>query len=135
MRGVAHCLAGCALGDIAAMALVPIVWPSVPTLVLMAIAIAAGLVTSLTLETALLRWREGFAWRPAVSAALRMSLLSMVAMEIAMNVVDLLVMGGQRMPISHMGFWTAWVPALMAGFVVPLPYAYWRLRRHGQSCH
>jgi len=24
---------------------------------------------------------------------------------------------------------------LIAGFIVPLPYNYWRLKVHGKSCH
>lgn len=134
-RNTAHCLLGCAIGDIAAMTLVPLAWPEVPFAVLMAIAIAAGIATSLALETLVLRWREGLAWRRAFGVAWGMSLISMVGMEVAMNVTDWLAMGGQRMPIDHAGYWLAWLPALAAGFLAPLPYNYLVLKRHGRSCH
>lgn len=130
-----HCLLGCALGDIAAMTLVPVVWPSVPLALLMAIAIVAGLATSLLLETLVLRWRERMALGRAFRTALAMSFLSMVGMEVAMNLTDWWVMGGMRMPIDSLGYWVAWLPALAAGFLVPLPYNYRQLRRHGRSCH
>jgi hypothetical protein len=130
-----HCLIGCSLGDIAAMTLGPVWWPTVPLPVLMAIAIAAGLSTSLLLETLVLRWREQMPWPTAVKVAFGMSMLSMIAMELAMNVTDWLVMGGQRMPLHHLGYWLAWIPALAAGFLAPLPYNYYKLRQHGRSCH
>ena len=134
-RNTAHCLVGCTIGDIAAMTLVPLVWPAVPLSVLMVIAVVAGIATSLGLETLVLRSREGMAWGRAFSVAWGMSLISMVAMEVAMNTVDWLAMGGQRMPITHAGYWLAWLPALAAGFLAPLPYNYFAMKRHGHSCH
>lgn len=131
----AHCLLGCTIGDVAAMTLVPIVWPSVPMSLLMAIAVVAGLASSLLLETLVLRLRERMAWSAAWRTALAMSLLSMVGMEAAMNVTDWAVMGGVRLPMHEPGYWLAWLPALVVGFLVPLPYNYRQLRRHGRSCH
>jgi hypothetical protein len=131
----AHCLLGCTIGDVAAMTLVPIAWPSVPMAVLMSIAVLAGLTTSLGLETLLLRWRERMRWALALRTAFAMSILSMVGMELAMNVTDWLVMGGTRWPMHELRYWLAWVPALAVGFLAPLPYNYHQLRRHGRSCH
>lgn len=134
-RNTLGCLIGCTIGDVAAMALVPLWWPSVSQSTLTVIAIAAGLMSSLLLETLVLRWREGMRWPEALRLALGMSMLSMLAMELAMNVTDWLLMGGQRMPISHLGYWLLWIPSLAVGFAVPLPYNYYQLRRHGRSCH
>ena len=131
----AHCLLGCAIGDIAAMTLVPLAWPGIPTWLLMGIAIISGIVSSLTLETVVLRLREGLAWGRALSIAWGMSLLSMVAMEVVMNLTDWVAMGGKRMSPDHLDYWLAWIPALIAGFLAPLPYNYAQLRRHGRSCH
>lgn len=131
----AHCLLGCAIGDVAAMTLVPLVWPAVSMPLLMAIAIACGLATSLALETLLLRFREAMAWRSALRTALGMSLLSMVLMEAVMNLADWLVMGGQRLHWHDPRFWLAWGPALLAGFLAAWPYNHAMLRRHGRSCH
>jgi hypothetical protein len=134
-RNTLSCLLGCSIGDIAAMALVPLWWPQVSQATLTVIAILAGLASSLWLETLVLRWREGMRWPTAMRVALGMSMLSMVAMELAMNVTDWLLMGGQRMPITHLGYWLLWIPSLAVGFLLPLPYNYQQLRRHGRSCH
>lgn len=117
------------------MTLVPLAWPDVPMWLLMSIAIVCGIVSSLTLETVVLRLREGFAWGRALSIAWGMSLISMVAMELVMNLTDWVAMGGQRMSPATLHYWLAWIPALAAGFLAPLPYNYYKLRRHGHSCH
>lgn len=134
-RNSAHCLLGCAIGDVAAMTIVPLLWPAVPLPLLMAMAIVSGIATSLALETAVLRRREGMAWETALRIAWGMSLISMVTMELAMNVTDWIAMGSQRVPIDHWGYWLAWLPALAIGFLAPLPYNYYKLRRHGRACH
>ncbi len=131
----AHCLLGCAIGDIAAMTLIPLWFPAIGMATLMMLAIASGIATSLALETAILRWREHLSWRNAMRTAWGMSLISMAAMELVMNAVDLLAMGGQRMHWHEPGYWLAWGPALAAGFLAVLPYNYAKLKRHGRSCH
>ena len=59
----------------------------------------------------------------------RMSLVSMISMEVAMNVTDVIFTGGAIL--------TWWVIPLMliAGFITPLPYNYWRLKALGKGCH
>ena len=58
-----------------------------------------------------------------------MSLISMVAMEVAMNIVDVLLTGG-----AMLNWWV--IPMmLIAGFLTPLPYNYWRLKALGKACH
>lgn len=134
-RNTAHCLLGCSLGDILVMTLVPHFWPAVAQATVTVLAILAGLGSSLLLETLVLRWREAMAWRTALRVAFGMSMLSMVAMELAMNLTDWLLMCGQRMPIDHLGYWLAWIPSALVGFAVPLPYNYYKLRQFGRSCH
>jgi hypothetical protein len=65
----------------------------------------------------------------ALKTALGMSLISMLAMEAAMNLVDLAVTGGAQLsPVA--------IPLmLIAGFLAPLPYNYWRLKALGKACH
>ena len=69
------------------------------------------------------------ALRAAFKTAIGMSLISMVSMEAAMNLVDVVLTGGAVL--------TWWVVPLMlvAGYVTPLPYNYWRLKAHGKACH
>ena len=103
----------------------PEVAASRPMLV-MALAMTAGIGTSVLLETILLFRELGLA--KALRTALGMSMISMLGMEAAMNVVDYFLTGGARL--------TLWVLPLMwlAGFLTPWPYNYWRLAKHGKSC-
>jgi hypothetical protein len=53
----------------------------------------------------------------------------MIGMEMAMNLVDVAVTGGAILTLEV-------VPLmLLAGFVTPLPYNYWRLKALGKACH
>ena len=65
----------------------------------------------------------------AVKTAIGMSLVSMISMEAAMNLTDLILTGGAIL--------TWWVIPFMlfAGFITPLPYNYWRLKALGKACH
>ena len=65
----------------------------------------------------------------AFKTALGMSLISMISMEVAMNSVDLFLVGEAKLVL--------WVVPLMltAGFITPLPFNYWRLKVLGKACH
>jgi len=58
-----------------------------------------------------------------------MSLISMVSMELAMNITDVLLTGGAVIKLWVLPF------MLFAGFITPLPYNYWRLKALGKACH
>ena len=64
----------------------------------------------------------------AFKTAMGMSLLSMISMEVVMNITDFLLTGG-----AIITFWTI-PPMLLAGFFT-LPYNYWRLKVYGIACH
>ena len=98
-----------------------------PVWLIMSLAMVNGIITSFAIETVMLA--RIMRLREAMRTAFGMSLLSMLGMEVAMNAVDILLTGGARL--------TWWVipPMLAAGFLVPLPYNYWRLRVLGKSCH
>jgi len=88
-----------------------------------------GLVTSVMLETAILM-RGQMDFRNALSTAFGMSFISMLMMEIAMEITDLLFTNGELglMPLA--------IPfMLIVGFLTPWPYNYWRLKKYGQACH
>jgi hypothetical protein len=67
--------------------------------------------------------------RLAFKTAIGMSMISMISMEIAMNVVDVLITGGAVL------VWWVLPIMLLAGFITPLPYNYYRLKKFGQACH
>ena len=93
----------------------------------MTLAIINGLLTSIILETFILA--RQMALNLAFKTAIGMSLISMIAMEAAMNITDVVLTGGAIL--------TWWVIPFMliAGFVTPLPYNYWRLKALGKACH
>ena len=121
------CLIGCSIGDLGTIAWFQYNAVEWPTTAIMSLAIVNGLITSIVLETFILS--RQMAWMLAWKTALNMSLISMIAMEIAMNSVDVMLTGGARL--------TWWVLPFMwlAGFLVPLPYNYWRLKTLGKGCH
>jgi hypothetical protein len=100
----------------------------------MVLATLAGLMTSVLLETVLLRVREKFSWMASLQTALSMSFLSMVAMELAMNTTDFMITGGKA-AFSSPSYWLALMAAMVAGFLVPWPYNYYKLKKFNKACH
>ena len=121
------CLIGCSIGDLGTIAFFQFTGIPWPTLAIMILAIVNGLLTSIALETFILARQMDLP--TAFRTAIGMSFLSMIAMETAMNSVDAVLTGGAIL--------TWWVIPLMllAGFVTPLPYNYWRLKALGRACH
>ena len=93
----------------------------------MILAAINGLITSIILETSILLKQMNFS--QSLRTALGMSFISMISMEIAMNMVDWCLTGGARL--------TWWVIPIMLiiGFVTPWPYNYWRLKKFNIACH
>ena len=67
--------------------------------------------------------------REAFKVAIGMSLNSMISMEAAMNIVDVILTGGAMLTPQVI------LPMLIAGFITPLPYNYYRLKKYNESCH
>ena len=112
------------MGTILFFHLTGIAWP---VLAIMSLAIINGLITSIMLETVILA--RQMALKAAFQTAIGMSLISMISMEAAMNLVDYWVTGGAKLTLSVLPLMWA------AGFVTPLPYNYWRLKKYGKACH
>ena len=121
------CLIGCSIGDFGTIAFFQFSNITWPTLAIMSLAIINGLLTSILLETFILSRQMPFPI--ALKTALGMSLISMISMEVAMNLLDFLVTGGAILTWSVIPF------MLLAGFITPLPYNYWRLKALGKACH
>ena len=119
---------GCAIGDFGTILFFQITKIPFPVLGIMTLAIINGLITSIILETVILL-RQNFKFSNALKTALGMSFISMISMEVAMNLTDYLITGGAIL--------TWWVVPIMlvVGFLTPWPYNYWRLKKFNISCH
>ena len=126
------CLIGCAIGDLGAIFLFQRYFhpESIPqelwTLVWI-IAMSSGICTSILFETIIL-WRQ-LGPKEAFNTAVGMSLISMVLMEVAMNIADFAMMGEPAITWSILPF------TLGAGFLAAWPYNFWRLKKYGRCCH
>ena len=127
-KNTGWCLMGCAIGDLGTILFFQITKIPFPVLGIMTLAIINGLITSIILETIILL-RQNLNFSKAFKTALGMSFISMVSMEIAMNVTDVILTGG-----AILNWWV--VPIMLAvGFVTPWPYNYWRLKKFNIACH
>lgn len=129
-----NCLIGCSIGDFGMILFLQAYFPTTSMIVQMILATTAGLATSVALETTLLKVRERFNWKLAFQTALSMSFLSMVAMEVAMNTTDFMITGGKAAFENPM-YWTALIVAMIVGFLAPLPYNYFKLKKFNKACH
>jgi len=123
------CLIGCSIGDLGTIAAFQFIFTESgwSPMMIMALAMFNGIMTSIALETIILS--KQMVLKEAFKVAVGMSLISMIAMESAMNIVDYLMTGGAILT------WEVIPIMLLAGFVTPWPYNYWRLKKHGKSCH
>ena len=122
------CLLGCSIGDFGTILFFQLTKIPFPVLVIMVLAIINGIITSIILETIILL-RQNFKFLNALKTALGMSFISMISMEVAMNLTDYFLTGGAIL--------TLWVVPIMllVGFLTPWPYNYWRLKKFNISCH
>ena len=127
-KNTGWCLMGCAIGDLGTILFFQITKIPFTVLGIMTLAIINGLITSIILETIILL-RQNLDFSKAFKTALGMSFISMLSMEIAMNVTDVILTGG-----AILNWWV--VPImLIAGFLTPWPYNYWRLKKYNIACH
>ena len=129
-----NCLIGCSIGDFLMIIFLQRYYPGTSMATQMVLATLAGLMTSVSLETVLLNIREKLSWKPAFQMAISMSFISMIAMEVVMNATDFMITGGKAAFENPM-YWTALLIAMAAGFVAPLPYNYFKLKKYNKACH
>ena len=122
------CVIGCSIGDFGTILFFQLTQIPFPITGIMILAIINGLLTSIMLETFILI-RQKFRFINALKIACGMSFISMVSMEIAMNLTDYILTGGAML--------TWWIVPIMltVGFLTPWPYNYWRLKKFNQACH
>jgi hypothetical protein len=122
------CVIGCSIGDFGTILFFQLTKIPFPILGIMTLAILNGLITSIILETVILI-SQNFNLKSALKTAFGMSFISMLSMEITMNLTDYFLTGGAMI--------TWWVVPIMltVGFLTPWPYNYWRLKKFGIACH
>jgi hypothetical protein len=122
------CVIGCSIGDFGTILFFQLTQTSFPLMGIMILAIINGLITSIALEAFILI-RQNFSFIGAIKTASGMSLISMLSMEVMMNLTDYLLTDGAIL--------TWWVIPIMliVGFLTPWPYNYWRLKKFGFNCH
>tara|TARA_B100001057_G_scaffold500772_1_gene617714 strand:- start:528 stop:974 length:447 start_codon:yes stop_codon:yes gene_type:complete len=127
-KNTAWCLLGCAIGDFGTIFFFQISQIAFPVIGIMILAIINGLITSIILETFILI-RQNLNFLKALKTAMGMSFISMISMEVMMNITDYFLTGG-----AVLNWWV--VPImLLVGFLTPWPYNYWRLKKFNIACH
>ena len=121
------CLIGCSIGDFGTILYFQLTGIPWSTLSIMILAIFNGIITSIALETIVLS--KQMILSKAFKIAIGMSLISMISMEISMNAVDWILLGEAKL------VWWIIPLMLLAGFVTPWPYNYYRLKKYNISCH
>ena len=109
-KNTSWCLLGCCIGDFGTIAFFQYMQISWPVSLIMSLAIINGIITSIILETIILS--KQMLLKLAFKTAVGMSLVSMVSMEAAMNLIDYLLTGG----------------AILTWWVIPL--CFWQVLLH-----
>ena len=127
-KNTAWCLLGCSIGDFGTILFFQLTEIPFPILGIMILAIINGLITSIILETFILL-KQKLSLIEAFKTAMGMSFISMISMEVTMNLTDYLFTGGATL--------TWWVIPLLlgVGLLTPWPYNYWRVKKYGINCH
>ena len=126
-KNTGWCLLGCSIGDMGTILYFQLTGIPWATLSIMTLAIINGILTSIIFETFILFRQMNF--NKAFRTAIGMSLISMISMEIAMNSVDWILLGQAKI------VWWVVPIMLLAGFITPWPYNYYRLKKYNIACH
>ena len=122
----AHCLTGCAIGEVLGMIIgTALGWGDFQTIAL-AVALAFFFGYSLTMVPLL---RSGIALGAAIPVALAADTISITIMEIVDNAIMLLIPGAMEATLSDIGFWAALAAALLIAGAAAYPANRWLIAR------
>jgi hypothetical protein len=135
----AHCLTGCAIGEVLGVVIgTALGWSNLPT-ILLAIALAFVFGYSLTMLPLL---RAGVALTAAIPVALAADTVSIAVMEAVDNGVLLLIPGAMEAGLDDALFWASLAFALLVAGLVAFPVNRWMIARgrghavvHGHHHH
>jgi len=122
----AHCLTGCAIGEVLGMIIgTALGWSDAATIVL---AIALAFLFGYAL-TSLPLLRSGMALSAVIPIALASDTVSITIMEIVDNAIMLLIPGAMDASLDEPGFWAALAAALLIAGAAAFPVNRWLLAR------
>ena len=121
-----HCFTGCAIGEVAGMAIgTALEWNNAPTIAI-SIALAFVFGYALTMRGLL---AGGMAPRQALRIALAADTVSVATMEIVDNLLILVIPGAIDATLSQPLFWGSLALSLAVAFVAALPVNRWMIGR------
>ncbi|HWY24527.1 MAG TPA: DUF4396 domain-containing protein [Nevskia sp.] len=127
-----HCLTGCAIGELAGLAIgVSLGWQ--PT-VTVSVAVVLSFVSGFAL-TLLPMLRRGFNFLESFRTVWVGEVISISVMELVMNIVDYRMGGMRGVSLVSIQYWEAFALALVAGFLAAWPVNAWMLSRNMKRCH
>jgi hypothetical protein len=126
-----HCLTGCAIGEVAGVAIgTALGWTDFATIVL-----AIGL--AFLFGYALTSWpllRAGLVLSAVIPIALASDTLSIATMEVVDNALILLIPGAMDAGLDDLLFWGSLAFALVIAFILTVPVNRWLLARGKGHC-
>ena len=139
LSATAHCLTGCAIGEVLGLAIGTALGLATGTTIVLAVVLAFAFGYALT---ALPLLRSGMALGAVASLAFAADTVSIVVMEIVDNSVMLLIPGAMDAGLSDALFWGALAIALAIAFAIAFPVNRWLIARgrghavvHGMHGH
>ena len=127
-----HCLTGCAIGEFAGLAIGVSLGLAPMATFTLAVVLAFLCGYALTLIPFV---RRGVSLRDALRTVWLAELISISAMEIAMNLTDYHMGGMSVGSLADPVFWTSYGAALVAGFLAAWPINLLLLQRNMKTCH
>ena len=122
----AHCLTGCAIGEVLGVVIgTALGWSNLPTIAL-AIALAFLFGYSLTMLPLL---RAGVALAAAMPVALAADTVSIAVMELVDNAILLVIPGAMEAGLGEALFWVSLAVALLIAGAVAFPVNRWMIAR------
>jgi hypothetical protein len=126
VRATAHCLTGCAIGEVLGLVIATALGLAVAPSIALAVGLAFIFGYSLTMVPLL---RGGLTLRAAMGVAFLADTLTIAVMEIVDNAIMMLIPDAMEAGLRDPLFWGSLTVALAAGFVVALPVSYLLIRR------
>lgn len=128
-----HCLVGCSIGEFLGLFLGTLIGLSVFGTVTLAVVFA--FVVGISLAVLPVMRNHGMTLKQALATVWLGEVMSITAMEIAMNGIDLAIGGIQAGSLTNPLFWIGFAAAVPAGYIAAWPVNYLLLKRNLKKCH